>query len=203
MPQCLPESLRTRLPVTLTPVERMNPVREHWDRKCLKSCPSHLAGHWEPVVPPRVADGKAAVIFGQIACIKEVAIEAVTCSCRLDTLTYIHAPSDDACAVQAAYEPMGQQRVRHHSAVRIDDASNRRATVANGLENSPEARLSVFRQPREFDRHVKILKLFDLASRLLKFQLLELCEAFKGWVTSLSCHRKPPEMDRRVMLWPR
>src|SRR5215469_15648908 len=100
MPQCLPESLRTRLPVTLTPVERMNPVCEHRDRKCLKSCPSHLAGYWEPVVPPRVADGKAAVIFGQIACIKEVAIEAVTCSGRLDTLTYIHAPSDDACAVR-------------------------------------------------------------------------------------------------------
>src|SRR5258708_19255033 len=71
-----PETIATANKALLVPICRMSFMREQRQCERLNPRAAHLAGQGEPIVPPRIADGKAAVLSRHDLGIEKVGVEA-------------------------------------------------------------------------------------------------------------------------------
>ncbi len=122
----------------------------------------HLAGKREPVIPPRLGDGKTAVIRRENIRIEEEGIEAAPARCRLVIGAEVDPPTEQERPVQGRAEIGDKIGISDDLAVRVDDAGKADAASANCGEDGADARLSVIRQRGEFDAKIEFPEPFGL-----------------------------------------
>jgi hypothetical protein len=92
-------------------------VRKERQTERLKLGAAHLAGEREPVVPPRITDREAEVIFGQKAHVEEIGVEAMAGGSRLDAFADIDAPGENAGPAEPLCDRGGEPRIAHDLAI--------------------------------------------------------------------------------------
>src|SRR5882672_470818 len=96
-----PEAIAAANKALLVPICRMSFMRQQRHCKRLNPRAAHLAGQGEPIVPPRIADGKAAIVSWHDLGIEKVGVEA-TAHCRwFKVVTEIDAPCKHSGPIQA------------------------------------------------------------------------------------------------------
>lgn len=127
---------------------------EGFDRRALG-----LTGEREPNIPPRVTNAEAEIISRQISGIEEERIESVGRRAEF-TVFIIDPPRKGDAPFKPIFQTVGDIRMFDELAIVIDDAGEAGAAVADGREDSADARLSVGRQRGEIKAKVELTQRF-------------------------------------------
>src|SRR5258708_32059839 len=117
-----PETIGAANRALLAPVGRMSFMRQQRYRKRLNPRAAHLAGQGEPIVPPRIADEKTAVVSRHNLGIEKVSVETSAHGRWFKVGTEINAPCEHSGSIQAHLQISGHIGIVNDPAIAVDDA---------------------------------------------------------------------------------
>src|SRR5260370_1439158 len=153
-----PEAIAAANKALLAPICRMSFMRQQRHCKRLNPRAAHLAGQGEPIVPPRIADGKTAVISRHDPGIEKVGVEATAHGRWPKVGTDIDAPREHSGPLQARPQTSGHVGIADDAAIAVDDAGKAASARPDRRQNGAYAGLSVRRRHGELDRKVEAAK---------------------------------------------
>jgi len=139
----------------------MSSVRQQRHSKRFNPCAAHLAGQGEPIVPPRIADGKTAVVSRHDLGIEKVGVEATAHGRWPKVGTDINAPCEHSGPLQARLQTSGRVGIADNPAVAVDDASEAGSARPDRRQNGTNAGFSICRRDGEFDRQIERAQCLD------------------------------------------
>jgi hypothetical protein len=116
---------------------------------------AHLAGQGEPIVPPRIADGKTAVVSRHDLSVEKVGVEATAHGRRPEVRTDINAPGEHGGPLQARLQTSHRVGIADNPAIAVDNAGEAAPARPDRRQNGADAGLSVRRRDGEFDRQIE------------------------------------------------
>src|SRR6266446_5290576 len=117
-----PETIAAANKALLVPICRMSFMRQQWHCKRLNPRAAHLACQGEPIVPPRIADGKTAVVSRHHLGIEKVGVETAAHGRWFEVVTDINAPCEHGRPIQARLQIGGHVGIADDPAIAVDDA---------------------------------------------------------------------------------
>ncbi len=130
-------------------------MRQQRHGKRLNPRAAHLAGQGEPIVPPRIADGKTAVVSRHDLGIEKVGIEATAHGRWPKVGTDINAPREHSAPLQARLQTGGHVGIADNPAIAVDNAGEAASARPDRRQNGADAGLSLRRRDGEFDRQIE------------------------------------------------
>src|SRR5712675_2860884 len=137
-----PETIAAANKALLVPICRMSFMRQQRHGKRLNPRAAHLAGQGEPIVPPRIADGKTAVVSRHDLGIEKVGVEATAHGRWHKVGTDINAPGEHSCPLQARLQSSGHVGVADNPAIAVDNAGEAASARPDRRQNGAYAGLS-------------------------------------------------------------